>query len=119
MTPKQARANQIAQIVQCIADHYAIPDIKIVDRVDYKSVKVASARYIFEWHLYDCGLSFDAIATLQGRDVDTIRTHYAKGGRIVLDGMRDFVDALPRVTTTLEMSDEKSDGTAGDGTKNL
>jgi len=102
MTTKQKRANQIAQIVQCLADHYAIPAERIIDRQDYKSVKVASARCLLEYHLYECGMSFEAIGRLQGRDVDTIRTHYAKGKRIVLGGMRDFVDELPRVTTTIQ-----------------
>jgi hypothetical protein len=104
MTPKQIRAGQIGQIVACLADHYAIPASKIVDRQEYKSVKVASGRYLLEYHLYECGMSYDSIARLQGRDSDTIRAHYAKGKNIVLGGMRDFVDALPKITTTLELT---------------
>ena len=104
MTPKQIRAGQIAQIVACLADHYAIPAHKIIDRSDCKQIKVNSARVLLVYHLYECGMSFDAVARLQGRDTDTIRTHYARGKNIVLGGMRDFVDELPRITTTLELT---------------
>ena len=103
MTPKQIRAGQIAQIVQCIADHYSIPATKIVDRKDYKLRKVSSARHLLAYHLYECGMSFDAIAKLQARDIHTVQFHYGEGKKLVLNGLRDFVDELPRVTTTLEL----------------
>jgi DNA-binding NarL/FixJ family response regulator len=110
MTPKQTKANRIAQIVMCICDHYRISPKEIANWEGdenwhpQKSVKVTSAKQLLIYHLHECGMSYEAIAKSMYLKINTVTEHRAKGNRIVLNGMRDFVDELPRVTTTLQVS---------------
>ena len=103
MTPKQAR---MAQIVTCIADHYHVPATHIIDLQLRKGKSVMSARRLLVYHLYDCGMSLEKIASFLKRDVHTVRDYYTDGKRIVLNGKRDFVDELPRVTSTLQITNK-------------
>lgn len=100
-TPRQKRINTMAQIVMCIAEHYHVDPKWIIDMEPRKNIKVMSARRILVFHLYDCGMSFEKIAAFLKRDISTVRDYYTFGKQIVLNGMRDFVDELPRVTSTL------------------
>jgi hypothetical protein len=94
----------------CLCDHYRVSPRDIYNWEDdkewkpSKSPKVQSVKHLLAYHLYECGMSYDAIARFVKLDTYTIRTHYAKGKNIVLGGMRDFVDALPKITTTLELT---------------
>ena len=98
------KAKQIEQIILCIADHYHVPAVHIIDIKHRTGKNLMSARRLLVFHLYDCGMSFEKIASFLKRDIHTVRDYYQDGKRLVLNGMRDFVDELPKVTTTLEIA---------------
>ena len=103
MTPKQTRTAQIAQITTCIADYYKVQASHIIDDTPRKAKGVMSARRLLCYHLHKCGMGYDMLSKLLKRDVHTVRNYTTEGFNLVIGGMRDFVDELPKVTTTLEI----------------
>ena len=102
----------MVQILMCICDHYRVNHTDIAnwkgpkENANWnapKSMKATSARQIYIYHLHECGMSYEAIAKHMHLGPKTVTEHRAKGKRIVLNGLRDFVDELPRVTTTLQL----------------
>lgn len=99
----------MAQIVMCICEHYHVHHDKIAnwrndpDWRPSKLAKVTKARQLLIYHMHDCGMSYEAIGKFLKLTVSTVEGHRAQGKRLVLNGMRDFVDELPRVTSSLEI----------------
>lgn len=102
-TPRQIRSKQIAIMVARLSRHYGVSCFDIASREVSKNPKVMSARYLLTYHLHECGMSYEMIAKMNELSVKTVGQHRAQGKRLVLNGMRDFVDELPRVTSTLEI----------------
>lgn len=99
----------MTQIITCICEHYAISPLQLSNWKNdpnynaSKSPKVTSAKQILIYHLYECGMSYEAIAKFLKLSTNRVSEHKSHGKRLVLGGMRDFVDMLPRVTSTLEI----------------
>ena len=109
-TEKIKRINRFTQILICICEHYWVNPNKIANWTDDKNwknskcPKVTSAKQLFIYHLHECGMSYEMIGKYMRLSVKTVEQHRAQGKRLVLDGMRDFVDELPKITSTLSIT---------------
>ncbi len=108
--PSPAKLAKIAIILECnqaIADYFKVPADHIISESPRKGTRIQDARALLAYHLYDCGMSFESIARLLMRSVDHIRRIESAGAIRMMGKDKDLLATLPRIPSTLEISNPK------------
>ena len=100
--PKQTKANAIIECALAIGNFYEVPADHIVSRLRQKGRRTQNARSLLTWHLYACGMSFDAIGRILGYSPNTVRRMESAGALSASTGaIKALVGILPRIPTTM------------------
>jgi hypothetical protein len=103
-TPKQTKAELIAQCTRTIAEHCGVPAEHIISSDPRKGSQLQEARALLVRHLYAGGMSLHAICRVLGRSIDTVRRLQRSGSVRMEGGNRACLEALPRIPTTLQIA---------------